>query len=141
MASKLQSPLLLVLRLYWGWQFFVTGWGKLHHIDRATAFFQSLGIPFPMFNVYINSSIECLCGLLLVIGLIARAAAIPLIINMIVAYVTADWEKVKHLFDDPDKFVTATPFLFLLVSVIILAFGPGFFSLDCLICYFRKKES
>ena len=43
----LQSPLLLVIRVYWGWQFFLTGKGKLEHLPRTTAFFQSLGIPHP----------------------------------------------------------------------------------------------
>ena len=27
--SFLQSPFLLAVRLYWGWQFAQTGWGKL----------------------------------------------------------------------------------------------------------------
>ena len=35
-ASSLQSVLLLAVRLYWGWQFMQTGWGKLHHLDKVT---------------------------------------------------------------------------------------------------------
>ena len=27
--SSLQSPFLLAVRLYWGWQFMQAGWGKL----------------------------------------------------------------------------------------------------------------
>ena len=34
-SHKLKSPLLLAIRLYWGWQFATDGWGKLHHLDRV----------------------------------------------------------------------------------------------------------
>ena len=46
-TSVLQSLLLLVIRLYWGWGFFLTGKGKLIDLQRPTEYFQSLGIPFP----------------------------------------------------------------------------------------------
>ena len=35
-ASKLQSPLLLVLRLFIGWQFFLAGKGKLTDLAKPT---------------------------------------------------------------------------------------------------------
>ncbi len=47
-ASFLQSPFLLVVRLYWGWQFAQTGWGKLHNLPQITQFFSSLHLPFPV---------------------------------------------------------------------------------------------
>ena len=37
-ASHFQSPFLLAIRLYWGWQFAQTGWGKLHNISKITGF-------------------------------------------------------------------------------------------------------
>ena len=49
-ASFLQSPLLLVIRLYWGWSFAQTGWGKLTHLERTAGFFESLNIPAPKLN-------------------------------------------------------------------------------------------
>ena len=49
-ASKLQSPLLLALRLYWGWHFCQTGWGKLHTHGDVTEYFISLHIPLPGLN-------------------------------------------------------------------------------------------
>ena len=39
-AAGLQPIFLLVIRLYWGWQFFQTGWGKLMDIPKVTAFFR-----------------------------------------------------------------------------------------------------
>ena len=35
LSSSLQSPFLLAVRLYWGWQFLQTGWGKLNDIGKV----------------------------------------------------------------------------------------------------------
>jgi putative oxidoreductase len=132
-AGLLQSPLLLALRLYWGWQFFLTGRGKLQHLDKVTEFFKSLRIPFPHFNACVAGGTECVGGLLLLVGLGARLVSLPLIFVLIMAYLTAEIDSLKKIFSDPDKFVTATPFLFLLACTIVLVFGPGVFSVDWLI--------
>ena len=132
-ASWLQSPLLLALRLYWGWQFCETGWGKLTHLDKVTQFFQSLGIPFPELNVILAGSTECFGGLLLLFGLASRLVSLPLIFTMVVAYLTSEQPAIHSLFSDPDKFVSAAPFQFMLTALIVLIFGPGIFSLDYLI--------
>ena len=87
----------------------------------------------PLFNAYLAGATECFGGLLLVIGLASRLVAIPVAFTMIVAYVTADYEAVTTIFSDPDKFVAAAPFPFLLSSLVVLAFGPGALSLDALI--------
>jgi len=44
---------------------------------------------------------------------------------MAVAYLTADFEAVSNIFSNPDKFVKADPFPFLLTALIVLVFGPG----------------
>lgn len=136
-ASYLQSPVLLALRLYWGWGFFETGKGKLMNPEKVTQFFQSLHIPFPAFNVYLAGGTECFGGLLLLIGLGSRLISMPLIFVTIIAYLTAEIETVKHIFSNPDKFVSADPFLFMLACIIVLAFGPGVFFLDWVI---SRKE-
>jgi len=129
-ASHLQSALLLGIRLYWGFQFAQTGWGKLRHLSDTAEFFGSLGLPFPMANAALAGATECFGGVLLLVGLGSRLISIPLIFTMIVAYSTADKEALQAIFSDPDKFVTATPFLFLFASLIVLVFGPGKASLD-----------
>jgi len=129
-AAHLQSPLLLALRLYCGWQFTQTGFGKLSHLSDTTEFFASLHIPLPGLNAAMAGTTECVGGALLLVGLISRLAALPLIVTMIVAYLTAEIDTVKVIFSDPDKFIGATPFLFLLTSLVVLAFGPGGFSVD-----------
>lgn len=139
LASCLQSPLLLAIRLYWGWQFFVSGRGHLMNLDKTTAFFTDLHIPMPRLNAIAAGSVECAGGILLLLGLFARPVAVPLIATMVVAYLTAESEALHAIFDDPDKFVSASPFLFMLAALIVLAFGPGKFSLDALL--FRKPAS
>ncbi len=133
MADYLQSPLLLVLRLYWGWSFFLTGKGKLINHARTTEFFASLNLPLPSLNAWMAGATECVGGLFLAAGFASRLTCIPLIVTMIVAYLTADNEALRAIFSDTDKFTEAAPFLFLLTSLIVLAFGPGVFSLDHLI--------
>ncbi len=132
-AAFLQSPLLLVIRLYWGWQFAQTGWGKLMNLDRTAGFFDSLGIPLPKLNAIMAGATECGGGLLLALGLFARPASVPLIFTMLVAYGTADRDALRVIASEPDQFTGAAPFLFLLASLIVLAFGPGKLSLDALL--------
>ncbi len=133
MAERLQSPVLLAIRLYWGWNFFLTGRGKLMNPGKVTEFFQSLHIPFPAFNVYLAGGTECFGGLLLLAGLGSRLVSLPLIFVTVIAYLTAEIDTVKGVFTNPDKFVSADPFLFMLASILVLAFGPGALSLDWLI--------
>jgi len=142
LVSKLQSPFLLIIRLYWGWQFFLTGKGKLMNLDKTAGFFAGLNIPAPKLNAILAGSTECFGGLLLLLGLGSRIATVPLIFTMIIAYITAESDAAHAIFSNPDKFVTATPFLFLLTCVIVLIFGPGCFSLDAVIgrlCGEKKK--
>ncbi len=137
LASWLQSPLLFLIHFYWGLAFAQDGWGKLTHLDKIVAYFSDLGIPMPRLNALMASSTQLVCGALMCVGLFSRLAAVPLIGVMAVAYATAERDALKAIFSDTDKFVTATPFLFLLASLIVLAFGPGKISLDYL---FRRKS-
>lgn len=132
-ANSLQSPFLLVVRLYWGWQFAQTGWGKLGNINRVINFFTSLGIPAPALNAWFISGLELVGGILLIVGLGSRLIALPLVIDMIVAYIAADREALGQVFSNPGKFYAADPFTFLLASLIVLIFGPGKFSLDAML--------
>jgi putative oxidoreductase len=132
-ASSLQSPLLLLVRLYWGWQFAQSGWGRLHHIPQATQFFASLHIPFPGANVVFVSSLEFVGGILLILGLASRFISLLLACDMVVAYLTADPEALHAIFSDPGKFYNADPYTFLFASLLILIFGPGRFALDWLL--------
>jgi putative oxidoreductase len=128
-----QSPFLLFVRLYWGWQLIESGWGKLHHLDKVTEFFTSLSLPMPAQTAVAISCLEFFGGIFLAIGLLSRLTALALTINLIVAYITADREALLSIFSDPDKFYAATPYTFLVASIIIVLFGPGKFAVDTLL--------
>jgi putative oxidoreductase len=140
-ANSLQSAFLLAVRLYWGWQFVQTGWGKLHRLPQVVEFFSSLGIPAPAVNAYFVSGLELVGGILLALGLGGRIIALPLTIDMIVAYLTADREALGFIFSDPGKFYNADPFTFLMASLVVLIFGSGRFSIDALLERFWRSAA
>lgn len=132
-ASYLQSPLLLAVRLYWGWQFAQTGWGKMHNIAKITDFFVSLNIPLPSANAHFVAGLEFFGGILLILGLGSRLISLLLVGNMFVAYWTADHEALVSFFSDPGKFYVADPYTFLFASLMVLIFGAGLFSADTIL--------
>ncbi len=132
-CEHLCSPLLLFVRLYWGWQFAQTGWGKLHNQAKIVDFFTSLNIPFPALNAHFVSGLEFFGGILLILGLFSRPVSFLLTCSMFVAYWTADREALFSIFSNPGKFYGADPYTFLAAAILILAFGPGRFSLDALL--------
>jgi putative oxidoreductase len=125
-ADHLRSPLLLVMRLVWGWGFFQAGRGKLGNLDVPTEFFASLNIPAPRVSALAAASTECFGGLLLLVGLGSRFAALALTVTMLVAYATAHRDSLGDL----DQIVVQAPFPFLVASLMVLAFGPGAISVD-----------
>ncbi len=132
-ASYAQSPFLLLVRLYWGWQFAQTGWGKLHNLPQITTFFTSLNLPFPAFTAHFVAGVEFIGGIMLILGVLSRFTGLVLSINMFVAYWTADRDALKSIISDPGKFYVADPYTFLFASLMILIFGAGLFSLDRLL--------
>src|SRR6266478_881509 len=141
LVSLLQSPFLLLVRLYWGWQLIESGWGKLHNLDKVTQFFTSLNLPMPAQMAVFISGVEFFGGIFFALGLFSRMTSLVLTINLIMAYVTADREALFSVFSDPDKFYAAAPYTFLIASVIVLIFGPGKFCVDYLLRRFVHLPS
>jgi len=133
LVSYAQTPFLLCVRLYWGWQLIESGWGKLHNLDKVTEFFTSLGLPMPGATAVFISSLELFGGILLALGLFSRVISLMLTVNLIVAYITSDREALLSIFSDPDKFMAAAPFTFLWASLLVLIFGAGKISVDALL--------
>ena len=129
LLSRLQHPLLLACRLYWGGLFVNTGLSKLSHLALTAQRFADWHIPAPYANAVAAGTTEMVCGSLLVLGAASRFITIPLIVTMIVAYRTAHIDEVTDLY----SFVTAPPFLHLMTCTLVLVFGPGAFSIDYLI--------
>jgi putative oxidoreductase len=128
-ASKLEPLAPLVARITLGVLFASTGWGKVHSLDKVTAFFSDLHIPAPAFQATLVSFVELFGGALLVLGLASRLAALPLMASMAVAILTAQRDQVHGL---PDLFgLVEWTYLALLLWVAIA--GPGKLSLDHLL--------
>jgi putative oxidoreductase len=137
LSARLESPFLLVVRVYWGWQFAQSGWGRLHNVDRATGFFASLHIPAPHLTVIAISLLEFIGGILLIAGFGTRLVGLLLACDMAVAYITADPSALAAIISNPGDFYGADPYTFLFASLMALTFGAGRFSVDYLI--FRRK--
>jgi putative oxidoreductase len=116
-------------RLTLGVVFIGTGWGKLHGLDKVTEFFTELGIPAPGFNAVLASSAELICGTLLLVGLLSRLAAIPLIVVMTVAILTAKLENLHGISD----LLGFEEWTYIVLSLSIAVAGPGPLSLDRLL--------
>src|ERR1700752_743805 len=85
----LTSGFLLLLRLYFFWQLFLTGKGKLSNIGKVAEFFAGLGIPLPTLNAYFIGSLECFGSFLIIVGLGARPLSLLIPISMVGAFFTA----------------------------------------------------
>jgi putative oxidoreductase len=134
-ASSFESLFLLVVRVYWGWQFAQTGWGKLQHLPKVTSFFASLGIPAPAFSATAISWLELVGGVGLALGIGARFWGLLLAGDMFVAYLTAGRQNLLSIFSDPGKFYGDDAYTFFFASLLILVFGPGKLALD----YFLRR--
>jgi putative oxidoreductase len=132
-ASYFQSPFLLFVRLYWGFQIAQNGWGKLHNLANVTTFFASLGLPAPGATATFVATFEFVGGILLCIGLGSRLVGLMLAVDMTMAYITADRDAFFSFFSNPGKFYVADPYTFWFAGLLILIFGPGLIALDTLV--------
>jgi putative oxidoreductase len=133
LADCTKSPLLLAIRLYWGWQFAQDGWGKLHHLAKVTEYFTSLNLPAPGMTALSVSIIEFVGGILLAAGIGTRLVSVILFVNMTVAFWVAEKEAFLGVFSSPDKFQAADAYNYWFAALLILVLGPGWFAVDTLI--------
>lgn len=138
LLDRARSPLLLAIRLYWGWQFAQDGWGKLTHVDRVADFFTSLSLPAPHATALLVASVEFFGGLLFLFGVLSRLTSLVLFVNMTVAYLAVPDDRVNftHILSNPSDFYNATPYTYWFAALIILILGPGFFAVDT---FFRRR--
>lgn len=116
----------LAVRITVGWVFLWSGWEKLQVLPRMVENFRGWGIPAPEILAPFASGIEFVGGLLLLVGLVTRFAAVPLMIVMAVAVISAKADQIDSLetflgFEEVSYFVM---FAWLAIA------GPGPVSLD-----------
>lgn len=135
LLNRMQSPLLLAIRLYWGFQFCQDGWGKLTHLDKVTDFFTTLNLPAPHMTALMVALVELCGGLLFAAGILSRLTSLVLFMNMTMAYLSVPDDRVNffHILTKPEDFYGATPYTYWFAALLILIFGPGWIALDTLI--------
>ena len=128
-ARKLDWLPLLLVRASLAAVFVPSGWGKLHDLEKVTGFFTDLGIPAPHFNAVLVAVSELGRGVLLLVGLASRLAAVPLVISMTIAIVTAkraDISGVTELF-------AVDEFIYIVLAIVVIVLGAGLVSIDGLV--------
>jgi putative oxidoreductase len=126
----------LLMRLFIGYFFLETGWGKVHNLGAMAERFEDWGIPAPAFNAALSGYTELIGGTLVLAGLLTRLASIPLVINMLVALLVVKMKKVSGIGDfvELDEPLYALSFLWLVFS------GPGKASLDHLLSRVLRRS-
>lgn len=132
LGKVIEPFFLLGLRLFWGWQFFMGGIGKLGNMPQTIDFMNSLSIPSPTFFAYAVAIIETVGGIFLFFGFLGRLAAAFLAAVMLGALSTAHVQASMNILSDPMMFIAQVPVTFLLTSLAVLCFGPGLFSIDAI---------
>lgn len=96
----------------------------------GTGRFTKIGFSHPAFWAYFTGTFEIVCGILILIGLLTRLAAIPLLIIMIVSFITT---KYPELIEKGFWFMAhdyRTDFAMTLLLIFLLIYGGGNNSLD-----------
>ncbi len=116
-------------RLFVGYFFMDSGWGKVTHFDQFSTNFQGWNIPFPMFSATLCAYTELIGGALTIVGLGTRFVSLAQMINMLVAILAVNLKDVHSLQD----FGLLDEPLYLLTYAWLGIYGPGWLSLDAAI--------
>jgi putative oxidoreductase len=126
---------ILVARVAVGLLFFLSGRAKLFVRERREQMRQTLieaHLPFPKFNAVFVSTVEFVCGLLLVLGAVTPLASALLAVLMIVAIGTIAIRNVNA--SSPAEWLAAFLYLpevlYLVILIWLFFSGPGWLSID-----------
>jgi putative oxidoreductase len=121
----------LLIRLMVGAVFLSEGIQKFLFPDKlGTGRFEKIGLPNPEFLGPFVASFEIICGLLVLIGLVTRLAAIPLIIIMLVAIATTKADVLANDGFWEMMHGSRTDWAMLLGGIFLLIKGGGRWSVD-----------
>ena len=133
-SSSDSSKTTLLIRLMVGFVFLSEGIQKFIFPEiRGAGRFESIGLPSPEFLGNMVGFFEITCGLFIILGLLTRLASIPLIVIMLVAFITTKssvylekgfWELLHG---------SRTDWSMLLGSLFLLIEGSGSYSCDQII--------
>ena len=121
----------LLVRLLVGVVFLSEGIQKfLYPTTLGVGRFAKIGIPAPQFFAPFVGVVETVCGALLIVGLITRFAAIPLLIDISVAIATTKVPMLLRSGFWATMHEARTDLCMFLGSIFLIAVGAGKLSLD-----------
>jgi putative oxidoreductase len=121
----------ILIRIVVGLIFLSEGIQKFLFPDLlGTVRFEKIGFSDPAFWAYFTATFEIICSSLILIGLLIRIAAFPLIIIMVTAFITTKWP----ILTDKGFWTMAheyrTDFAMTILLIYLLISGGGRWSLD-----------
>jgi putative oxidoreductase len=127
-----RSPAILFIRLAVGLIFFSQGLLKYTDPNMGVVRFTKIGFPSPLFTAHFVGALEMICGGLVLLGIVARLAAIPLLTIICMAIATT---KIPELFRPSQGFWfmvsdARTDFSMLMCLLFLLVAGAGSWSFD-----------
>lgn len=125
-AEYSKSLSLFFARLIVAYGFYEPAMNKWSDINSVSAWFETLGIPFPTLNAYMAATTEIVGVVLLTLGLFTRIISIPLMVVMVVAITTVHLGNGFSAGDNGFEI----PLYYLLFLLIFFSHGAGKFSLD-----------
>jgi len=126
---------LLLIRILVGWVFVSEGIQKfLFPAQLGVGRFERIGIPSPHFMAPFVGTVEIVCGTLLLVGLLTRLAAIPLLIDISVAIATTKIPMIAKSGIWAMLHEARVDFSMLLGLVFLLITGAGTLSVDARRC-------
>ena len=133
---SLEEFAVLLARISLGVFFAISGGNKLFVASQHKIMYETIvgaGIPFPQFMTYFVSSVEFVCGCLLIIGLLSILCCIAFIIDMIVAITTvqlATIAKGLSVVDWLDDLLYLPEVMYIIIFLWLISSGPGRLSVD-----------
>jgi putative oxidoreductase len=139
--STNERAAVLLVRLAIGGVFLSEGIQKfLFPGELGVGRFIRIGIPAPGFFAPFVGACEAVCGALFLIGLATRLAAIPLIIDMVVAISTTKIPMLMHKGFWAMAHEARTDYTMILGSIFLLVVGAGPWSVDRLLARVSAAE-
>lgn len=106
----------------------------------GTGRFAKIGFLNPSFWAYFTGTFEIICGILLLIGLLTRFAAIPLLIIMVVAFISTKIPILTNKGFWSMAHEYRTDFVMTILLVYLLIYGGGNYSMDKRIVHLQNKR-